>query len=93
MALVRYKANIAVFRKDSEKNMRSVNFVPHPRYGPPLGGADTKTRPENKNLCLMGHPWAGGYQNPPKTLPENENLPFKILFSESTRETPIKKYP
>ena len=29
--------------------MQSVNFVPHPRYGPPLGGADTKTRPENKN--------------------------------------------
>ena len=25
---------------------RSVNFVPHPRYGPPLVGADTKTRPE-----------------------------------------------
>ena len=39
------------------------------RYGPPLGRADTKTRPENKNLRL------------------------KILFSESVRETPIRKYP
>ena len=31
-------------------------------------------------------------QNPPKTRPENKNFRLKILFSESTRETPIKKY-
>ena len=26
--------------------MRSVGFVPHPRYGPPMVGADTETRPK-----------------------------------------------
>ena len=52
--------------------MRSLNFVPHPRYGPPLVGADTKTRP--------------------KPAPKIK-IYVSSIFSESTRETAIEKYP
>ena len=52
--------------------MRSVNFVPHPRYGPTLGWADTEIRQKNA----------------PKI-----KIYVSSIFSESTCETAIEKYP